>query len=263
MPKAYKAPRMPKAFKMPKLYKAPRMPKAFKMPKAYKAPRMPKAFKMPKLYKAPRMPKAFKMPKAYKAPRMPKAFKMPKAYKAPRMPKAFKMPKVVEVRPTRFRAFLRGPLRPLNECSTCAYTWYPRGKNLSAVCPSCKSRSVFIRPSPSFNLGLFLAVVVLPLAVPFGLVLAAKCQSSSRDAPSRLPIVESAPLQEVEANLPRRLQVIRRCTVWREASGGSVVIRKASAGEVLELVGDETSVWTFREDGTTAYFNKRCAVLLE
>jgi hypothetical protein len=27
--------------------------------------------------------------------------------------------------------------RPLNVCSSCGYTWYPRGKNLSLKCPNC------------------------------------------------------------------------------------------------------------------------------
>ena len=29
--------------------------------------------------------------------------------------------------------------RPLNACRDCGYTWYPRGKNLSYVCPRCGS----------------------------------------------------------------------------------------------------------------------------
>lgn len=34
-------------------------------------------------------------------------------------------------------------LRPLNECSACGYTWYPRGKDYSPRCPSCRrSRGV-------------------------------------------------------------------------------------------------------------------------
>jgi predicted RNA-binding Zn-ribbon protein involved in translation (DUF1610 family) len=29
--------------------------------------------------------------------------------------------------------------RPQNECKSCGYTWYPRGKSLSNKCPSCGS----------------------------------------------------------------------------------------------------------------------------
>lgn len=32
--------------------------------------------------------------------------------------------------------------RPLNVCGKCRYTWYPRGKDLSAQCPQCGSRDV-------------------------------------------------------------------------------------------------------------------------
>lgn len=29
--------------------------------------------------------------------------------------------------------------RPLNRCRQCGYTWYPRGKSVSARCPRCGS----------------------------------------------------------------------------------------------------------------------------
>ncbi|MDY0748428.1 hypothetical protein SNE35_28270 [Paucibacter sp. R3-3] len=35
-------------------------------------------------------------------------------------------------------------LRSQNKCNDCRYTWYPRGKNLSRVCPSCGSENVAI-----------------------------------------------------------------------------------------------------------------------
>ena len=32
--------------------------------------------------------------------------------------------------------------RPLNECEDCGYTWHPRGKNISLVCPHCRSTDI-------------------------------------------------------------------------------------------------------------------------
>ena len=32
--------------------------------------------------------------------------------------------------------------RPQNCCRNCHYTWYPRGKNLSRVCPNCGSSAI-------------------------------------------------------------------------------------------------------------------------
>ena len=32
--------------------------------------------------------------------------------------------------------------RPQNMCYNCWYTWYPRGKNISNVCPNCGNRNV-------------------------------------------------------------------------------------------------------------------------
>ena len=34
------------------------------------------------------------------------------------------------------------PLREKNECGSCGYTWFPRGKNISSNCPKCKSEKV-------------------------------------------------------------------------------------------------------------------------
>ncbi|MBB3212088.1 putative nucleic acid-binding Zn-ribbon protein [Herbaspirillum sp. Sphag1AN] len=37
-------------------------------------------------------------------------------------------------------------LRTQNKCGECGYTWFPRGKDLSLVCPKCKSSKVgFVR----------------------------------------------------------------------------------------------------------------------
>lgn len=33
-------------------------------------------------------------------------------------------------------------VHPQNRCEACGYTWYPRGKDLSSVCPRCKSGKV-------------------------------------------------------------------------------------------------------------------------
>lgn len=38
----------------------------------------------------------------------------------------------------------RIPFRPKNWCSSCDYTWYPRGKNRSKVCPDCGSRKTYL-----------------------------------------------------------------------------------------------------------------------
>jgi|APGre2960657404_1045060.scaffolds.fasta_scaffold96748_2 hypothetical protein len=29
--------------------------------------------------------------------------------------------------------------RPQNTCHSCGYTWYPRGKDVSLICPNCGS----------------------------------------------------------------------------------------------------------------------------
>ena len=29
--------------------------------------------------------------------------------------------------------------RPQNSCHSCGYTWYPRGKDVSLICPNCGS----------------------------------------------------------------------------------------------------------------------------
>ena len=37
---------------------------------------------------------------------------------------------------------VRKTLRRQNECKSCGYTWYPRGKDISLKCPKCRSGSV-------------------------------------------------------------------------------------------------------------------------
>ena len=37
---------------------------------------------------------------------------------------------------------VRWTKRPQNICRSCRYTWYPRGKNVSAQCPRCGSQEV-------------------------------------------------------------------------------------------------------------------------
>lgn len=55
-------------------------------------------------------------------------------------------------------------LRSQNKCNDCRYTWYPRGKNLSRVCPSCGSEDVGI----VMSWAPLLAVVAIGLYVAFG-----------------------------------------------------------------------------------------------
>lgn len=34
--------------------------------------------------------------------------------------------------------------RPQNRCKSCHYTWYPRGKDVSYMCPRCGSTDVTV-----------------------------------------------------------------------------------------------------------------------
>jgi predicted RNA-binding Zn-ribbon protein involved in translation (DUF1610 family) len=49
--------------------------------------------------------------------------------------------------------------RPQNYCKSCGYTWFPRGKDVSAICPSCGSRETAV-DNRAFQYGL-IAIVVL------------------------------------------------------------------------------------------------------
>jgi hypothetical protein len=37
---------------------------------------------------------------------------------------------------------IRWTKRPQNYCGSCGYSWYPRGKSVSAACPRCGSEDV-------------------------------------------------------------------------------------------------------------------------
>lgn len=38
--------------------------------------------------------------------------------------------------------------RPLNICNACGWSWHPRGHDLSARCPECKSTNIDFAPDP-------------------------------------------------------------------------------------------------------------------
>jgi len=45
----------------------------------------------------------------------------------------------------------RDTKRPLNQCGSCGYTWYPRGKDVSLRCPRCANQSVHAWGNASAN----------------------------------------------------------------------------------------------------------------
>jgi RNA polymerase subunit RPABC4/transcription elongation factor Spt4 len=56
------------------------------------------------------------------------------------------------------------PRRPLNKCDNFGYTWYPKGKNLSKVCPNCKNSNVRIyRNWPGFFIVVHLLVFFIAI----------------------------------------------------------------------------------------------------
>jgi ribosomal protein L37AE/L43A len=55
---------------------------------------------------------------------------------------------------------IRGTKRPQNQCRSCGYTWYPRGKRLSAKCPKCGSEKTKV-----VGFGLLAILFVLALFV--------------------------------------------------------------------------------------------------
>ena len=57
---------------------------------------------------------------------------------------------------------MRWPLRPLNECRTCGYRWYPRGHGRSYQCPRCASNSVIISPIQFIVPGILIALAAYP-----------------------------------------------------------------------------------------------------
>lgn len=56
------------------------------------------------------------------------------------------------------------PKRPLNKCDNCGYTWYPKGKNVSNVCPNCKNSNVRVyRNWPGFFIVAHLLVFLIAI----------------------------------------------------------------------------------------------------
>jgi len=87
-------------------------------------------------------------------------------------------------------------LRNQNKCNDCRYTWYPRGKNLSRVCPSCGSENVAVVT----NWTPLIAVAAVGLYLAFG------GKSNSGDAISGTPapsIEAAAPVESVAPEQPR------------------------------------------------------------
>lgn len=102
-------------------------------------------------------------------------------------------------------------LRSQNKCGSCSNTWYPRGKNLSAVCPRCGSENVAVVT----NWTPILAVVAAALYLGFG-----RLSSDSREAVSQPPTpvelampeaaAASNPLPFEPATLPARQQAMQK-----------------------------------------------------
>ncbi len=58
-------------------------------------------------------------------------------------------------------------LRPQNRCFACGRTWFPRGQDLSAQCPTCGSPEVgFVPPPPGIRLSTSAAVLAGVLVAP-------------------------------------------------------------------------------------------------
>ncbi len=118
--------------------------------------------------------------------------------------------------------------RPLNICKSCNYTWYPRGKSVSAVCPNCGSRET------DLALAVFLANLFWLLKQPFILVYRLLRVLSG----SGIPFVISA--------LERAGAIIIACAKWFvipfQVSGNWILSVKDDFGE---KDGDEQSPWGF------------------
>jgi hypothetical protein len=56
---------------------------------------------------------------------------------------------------------IRFTKRPQNFCSSCGYSWYPRGKSVSAACPRCGSEGVTTLLGALLNV--LFALLTLPL----------------------------------------------------------------------------------------------------
>jgi len=57
----------------------------------------------------------------------------------------------------------RNTKRPQNICHNCWYTWYPRGKNISNICPNCGSRSTGLDMSGVIVLVILVIMLVIIL----------------------------------------------------------------------------------------------------
>lgn len=79
-------------------------------------------------------------------------------------------------------------LRSQNKCNDCRYTWYPRGKNLSRVCPSCGSENV----ATVMNWAPLLAVAAIALYVAFG-------GKSNNGTPSEASVAQTETLAPTQA----------------------------------------------------------------
>ena len=51
--------------------------------------------------------------------------------------------------------------RPQNICHNCWYTWYPRGKSISRMCPNCGSRRTGLDMSGLIVLVILLVIVLV------------------------------------------------------------------------------------------------------
>ncbi|TXI89583.1 MAG: hypothetical protein E6Q40_02100 [Cupriavidus sp.] len=87
-------------------------------------------------------------------------------------------------------------LRSQNKCNDCRYTWYPRGKNLSRVCPNCGSENVAVVT----NWTPFIAVAAVGLYLAFG----GKSNNSGATSGTPAPPVEAAaPVESIAPEQPR------------------------------------------------------------
>ena len=89
---------------------------------------------------------------------------------------------------------MRVPIRPLNRCQSCHYTWHPRGKNLSHVCPRCGSGAVEIATISSEVVGGG-CLVILVLAL-IGALLGER--KPKQDNPAPEPPTKTAKKSEKE-----------------------------------------------------------------
>lgn len=85
-------------------------------------------------------------------------------------------------------------MRPQNLCKNCKYTWYPKGRNVSAKCPQCGSRDVQI--APTYGMGCCLVFVV----GFFALAIIAKFSPMPAPKPDR--VAQPLPTQVIAPTTP-------------------------------------------------------------